>query len=154
MRRWQVFSGFAALSGALLLFLGFDSGYPMAQHCFSAPSDDLLLKGIGLEQSNCFSADPIGSFNWKLWILVEAGVAILLAIGSFIVSGGLFRATSWSRGAWLGVVVLAVLYFGVFWIAPGGKRAIAGFVLSGLYACTFIASLRLLPRGQSVETAP
>ena len=143
MRRSRVFSALAALSGALLLLYGFDLGYPMAQFCFSASPVDSV---IGREPIDCFAANPMWAFNPMLWILVDSGICVLVAAGAFLASVGLFRASSWARRAWLAVLAMMILYFLIFWVSPSWGFKIPGFVLSGFFACIFIASMRLLPR--------
>jgi len=145
MKRWRVFSALAALSGALLLLLGFDLGYPMVQLCFLAPPGDSLLEQV-IGPIDCFDTAPIHAFNPMLWILVESGVCVLVAVGAFLASVGLFRTSSWARRVWLAVLAMTILYFVIFWVSPGGQFKIPGFVLSGFFACIFIASMRLLPR--------
>src|SRR5262249_2643461 len=104
MRRWRVFSALAALSGALLLLNGVDLGYPMVQLCFSAPPEGSLGQVIG--RIDCFTPAPISGYNPRLWILVDSGVCVLVAVGALLASVGLFRASSWSRRAWLAVLAM------------------------------------------------
>jgi uncharacterized membrane protein YobD (UPF0266 family) len=100
-----------------------------------------------VKQTSCFSSEPIAAYNVRLWILVDAGVGALVAAGALITSVGLFRASAWARRAWLTVLAMMILYLFIFWISPGALKKL-GFILSGFFACIFIASMRLLPRAR------
>ena len=96
MRRWRVFSALAALSGALLLLYGFDLGYPMAQFCFSAPLEDSV---IGREPIDCFAANPMWAFNPMLWILVDSGICVLVAVGAHLLGCSARAPGAGARGS-------------------------------------------------------
>jgi len=136
--RTNIAASIQAVSGLLLLIIALDLGYMVWKICTGAPA----FPDFQRERVSCL-ADSGLIINPTRWLIYDACISAGLGVGAFFVTWAVIQRKSWLRSAWIGLNVLAAIYFILFWALSAKNLSVVGWAFAGIY-CFILFLYRFL----------